>query len=254
MRKLLGFLLICGLGLWPHVTPPIVQAAGAALFFLALPVIARWVGAGGYRELGFWVHTGWLRNLILGFGLGCLLPLGLVAALVAAGYLEPLGWIAGPKLLSLGLFITLNTCYIGFWEELLNRGYLLRILPANLSRPATLLVVGLVFSLFHLPHFGAPAPWWAFWFLSGIMFAIPVLRTGSLWFSIGAHWGLDIIWFAFLLDDGLLRFGPGGASVLHDGLPGLIAVILFLPIIWWVSPRLAKAHGPQQESGRSLAG
>lgn len=242
LRKLLGFLLIWGLGLWPHLPLPLlVTAAGVSLFFIALPVIARWVGAGGYRELGLFRHPGWDRNLLLGFGLGCLLPLGLFAAQLVTGGLAPLGWVEWPDLLLRGLWITLNTCYIGFWEELLSRGYLLRVLPPRLSRTTTLLAVGLVFSLFHLPRFGAPAPWWAFWFISGIMFAIPVLSSGSLWFSVGVHWGLDLLWFALLVDDGLLRYGPAGTAALNSGTPGLLAVLLFLPLIWWIAPRLAKA-------------
>lgn len=240
LLKVLGFLLIWGLGLWPHLPLHLtLTAAGIGLFFVALPLITRRVGAGGYRELGLFVHTGWQRNLILGFGLGCLLPLGLFAALLSTGGLAPIGWIAWPELLSRALLITANTCYIGFWEELLSRGYLLRVLPRGLSRVTTLLAVGLVFSLTHLPRFGAPAPWWVFWFVSGIMFAVPVLASGSLWFSIGVHWGLDLLWFALLVDDGLLRYGAAGTSALEGGTPGLVAVLLFLPLIWWVAPRLA---------------
>jgi uncharacterized protein len=232
MYRFLGFLFMWGMGLWPHVVPLHWAALGAGLFFVVFPRISRMVGAGGYPELGVSLHTGWSRNLTFGLVAGCIFPLALFAVLYGTGRLAPIGWVSGSQLLGKVLFVFVQTCYIGFWEELLNRGYLLRVLPDRLHLTATLVVVGLVFSAFHLPRFGAPVSWWVFWFVSGIMFTLPVLVTGSLWFSIGVHWGFDLIWFYLLVDDGLLRYGPAGTSVLNSGTVPLVGVVLFVPLIW----------------------
>lgn len=243
MRRLLGFLLIWGLGLWPPLVGNlVVTVAGIGLFFAAVPVIARWSGIGGYRELGLTPHRGWQRGLLVGFGLGSLYPLLLFTGLALTGGVEPVGWAPWPGVLVRGLLILAETCYIGFWEELLCRGYLLRGLPQRLPRPVTLLLVGLVFSAFHVPRLGAPAAWWVFWFISGIMFALPVLATGSLWFSAGLHWGLDLMWFALLTGNGLLRFGSAGAGVLNSGTIALVSVLLFLPVVWWAASRGRGLH------------
>lgn len=240
--KVLGYLVIWGLGLSPAILGAWAPLS-MALFFFLLPLITRWVGVGGYAELGLQLHQGWGWNLGIGFVTGSLLPLGLFLALWAMGLLQPVGLIAWPGVLLQGLVIGLQTLYIGFWEELLCRGYLLRALPARLSPVVTLLVVGLLFSLFHIPRWGAPPAWWAFWFLSGIMLALPVLATGSLWFSAGLHWGLDLLWFALLLNDGLIRFGPLGNSAQNSGVAALVGVLFFLPLVWWVGERMAKTAG-----------
>lgn len=241
MLRVLGFFLVWGLGLWPPLFGPgLVMATGVALFFLAVPLITRRLGLGGYPELGLARHAGWQRNLVAGLALGSLYPLLLFAGLALTGQVDPLGWAPWPGLLTRGLFLLVHACYIGFWEELLCRGYLLRVLPDRWSRLTTLVAVGVVFSLFHLPRLGAPAAWWGFWFVSGILFALPVLATGSLWFSVGAHWGLDLFWFALLLDDGLLRYGPEGTGALNGGGIALLSVLPLLALVAWLAPRLAR--------------
>lgn|GEM_PF-3933990 len=238
----MGFLVLAAIGLtWPHLVPKPLFLPGTVLFVCFLLFASQWVGVGGYRELGLAFHKGWHTNLLLGLGLGALPPLGLFLYLYATGRLVPLGWVAQPELIWTALFTLANTCYIGFWEELLNRGYLLRILPDKLSPAITLLIVGLVFSVFHIPRFGAPAPWWIFWFVSGTMFALPYLATGSLWFPAGLHWAFDLVWFYLLINDGLLKFNGAGVSAVTGKL-ALLMALLFLPVVWFVSPWLAKAN------------
>ncbi len=92
--------------------------------------------------------------------------------------------------LKYGLAWAIAFMLVGLAEEFAFRGYTLFTLTAGVGFwPAALILSG-AFALAHLP---AGETWLGVLqdFLAGMMFALPLRRTGALWFSIGLHAGWD---------------------------------------------------------------
>jgi len=97
-------------------------------------------------------------------------------------------------------------------EELLLRGYPIKVLDESWSRPAAVTITAAAFGLFHLLNPGAG------WLpavnvtLAGVILGLLYLQSGSLWLAIGFHWGWNFAeggLFGFAVSG--LRF-PGGLA------------------------------------------
>jgi membrane protease YdiL (CAAX protease family) len=144
------------------------------------------------RALGWTLHRGWLRDALIGAALGSL-SLAVAALIGAAGggfrfnFDAAAGWTAVlHTLVSAALVFAAGAAA----EEALFRGYplqtMLRSLPAWLALiPSTL--------LFASGHLLNPNTVRGFTFfntaLAGVWLAVAYLRTRSLWFPLGLHWG-----------------------------------------------------------------
>ncbi|HLN61467.1 MAG TPA: CPBP family intramembrane glutamic endopeptidase [Symbiobacteriaceae bacterium] len=215
MKQWLTFLLLAGLALAPfgvgdfgginggpdNPTAMGLWLLGAALFFAAFVWLARATGAG---DGGLRLHPGWRRNLGIGliYGLFCM-TLAIAGDVAFGKYaVTPHPW---PRLLAALLPVAVGTLFIALSEELVFRGYLMRILGDR--APAAIAVVSaLLFVALHLKHWGEPPVYWIGLFVKGLFYAIPVLATRSVWFGIGHHWGWNFVHF-------LLFGGVTGAAV-----------------------------------------
>lgn len=200
-----AFALLWGLGLWPHFVPIAFAVPGGLLFFVAAHVVSRRLGFGGLSGLGLSRRRFAVLDLGVGFVVGfSAIGMYVVAALIFGRWqsvtARPLGEMWG-----LLLTTALTTAYIGFWEETLCRGFLLRAVGSDRAVSVLALISGAAFVAFHFTKFASvPGLYAPYWFLSGIAYALPVLLTGSLWISAGMHWGHNLFFALFLTREGWL--------------------------------------------------
>jgi membrane protease YdiL (CAAX protease family) len=135
-------------------------------------------------------------------------------------------------------------------EEVLLRGYVLAVTARVVGAATALWVTAVAFGLLHAANPEVGALGLAGVTAAGLALGALVLRTGSLWPAIGAHWGWN--WaLAFLGDvpvsgldvadapgfEGL----PSGAEWLSGGAFGVeasaIAVVALAAATWWVWSR-----------------
>ena len=95
-----------------------------------------------------------------------------------------------------GIFWNLVIClfiflFVGWSEELLSRGFHLRILSKGLNRPLGILISSVIFSYLHHSNPGMTAGRYVGIFVAGVVFSIAFLRSGNLWLSMGLHAGWD---------------------------------------------------------------
>jgi hypothetical protein len=208
-RPLAVHLLLLGVGFAvldvylnvPNVMPvaPWVWLALYAGFFPLAHGVGRLTGAGGLGEMGLALHRGWGRNLLLGFlfcvALGVLkyVLLWALGAFRVEGF-RPAGDITVLVLQSLlAMFLSSAT------DDVLLRGYLVRHLSRYLPASALVVLTTLAYVVNHVWYVHLTWDAWLYLGLVGLMFALALVRTGSLWLSIGIHWGGNV---AYRLYDG----------------------------------------------------
>jgi hypothetical protein len=242
----------------PALAMPLVALAS----WVSVMLVGRWLDRRSWREFGLQLDRAWWWDLSFGLVLGALLmTLGFV-------FEYAVGWLRIERVLdarhrstlllglmrALALFIA-----VGFYEELLARGYLLRNLAEGLcsqriSAARALASAGVLTALlFGLAHGGNPSATLTSTVnvaLAGLLLALPYVLTGRLALSIGFHitwnlfqgpiFGLPVsgnIWRDSLLT--VHQQGPdawtGGAFGPEAGLVGLVLMALgALAMLAWI--------------------
>jgi len=217
-----------------------------------------------WTDLGFHWSPSWWADLGFGLALGALLmvlifvvewALGWVTVTEAFHTTHPSGQFWQGLVSPLLIFL-----YVGVYEELLDRGYLLRNLAEGLNLrwfgPTVGLLLGWLVSsgLFGLAHMGNPHGSWLstlYLSLGGLFLGLGYVLTGELAIPVGLHitWnffqgtvlgfpvsGIDFSQTSFIA---IAQSGPalwtGGVFGPEAGLLGLLAGLLgSLLIVLWV--------------------
>lgn len=180
----------------------VTVTAGAA--FVIVQLSGRILDAGrSVVDYGLAVDRTWLRDLAVGFGIG--LAGASIPFLVglAAGWFEVAAvFDQGDLSVGIGIaVIVLASLFTGLWEELLARGVVLTNAVEGLqswfsSRFAIAGGVAISALLFGLPHLAQPDnPLFILtWILSGLVFGVLYVLSGSLALVIGIHWSFNIVY------------------------------------------------------------
>lgn len=248
------------------VITPFVAFASWASVWLA----GRFVDKRSWREFGLQLDRAWWLDLAFGLLVGALLMTAGFVCEYALGWLhvesvlidvQPPAVLTVSLARALALFIA-----VGFYEELLSRGYLLRNVAEGLSSSrvssalalvAAALLTALLFGLAHSGNQGATVTSTVNVALAGVLLALPYVLTGRLALSIGFHitwnlfqgpvFGLPVSgqpWRDSLIT--IRQTGPehwtGGAFGPEAGLVGLLLMALaaLLMLAWtrWREGRL----------------
>ncbi len=244
--------------------PPLIGSVAALMVvLLSVWLAGRFIDRRSFADFGFHLGGGWWLDLLFGMALGAFLMTGIF--LVELG----MGWITinaafrslvpgTPFAIAILLPATVFLC-VGFYEELLARGYQLRNAAEGLNLPfvgprnAVLLAWVLSSAFFGYLHASNPnATLWSTFnvALAGLMLGFGYVLTGELAIPIGLHvaWntfqgsvfgfpvsGLQPVGATFLSTN---QGGPvlwtGGAFGPEGGLLGPAAMILgiLLTALW----------------------
>ena len=172
----------------------------ALVIGLASWLCARVIDKRRFDDLGFHLDGRWWLDVGAGAGLGVILMGGIFLVELAAGWITIEDTCVGapegqPFVMALALALMLFV-FVGFYEELLSRGYHLRNLAEGLHggpvKPQAALVLATMlsatmFGLMHASNPGASALSTINVALAGCLLAIGPILTGELGFAIGLH-------------------------------------------------------------------
>lgn len=250
----------------PHagfVAEVIYRVGMLAAALIAGYLCARFFEGLPWRSLGLTLHSGWLRDLIVG------LVVGFVSLAIAVGVTLPtrgllfgfnnlgLMSVAGSMIGSGALFFVAALA-----EEAIFRGYGLQTLTRAKLAWLAVVLTSVPFGLVHLRNPNVvPGITFINTVLAGLWFAVAYLRTRSLWLPLGLHWSWNwaLGWFfglpvsgAHVVSTPLLKaldVGPfwltGGSYGIEGGLACTVALGLSTLFLWrtpWLSatPELKK--------------
>lgn len=209
---------------------------------LAVMAARKWIDRRTLTSLGLQWDRRAHRDILTGAGIA-LAQVGLIFLVEwSAGWVEVTGfawqqqslWIAARGLL-LGFAIHL---VVGFYEELLSRGYQLQNLEEGLN---TFWAVAITSAIFGLAHLVNPNASWISStgiVLAGIFLAYGYLRTRQLWLPIGLHFGWNFFLgpvFGFpvsgLSTPHLVLLDQSGPDLMTGGAFGPEAGVVLIPAL-----------------------
>jgi uncharacterized protein len=205
-----------------------------------------------WRALGWALHRGWTRDVLLGLAVGAAsVCVAAVIGAVAGGYRFDFSNSFDAKasaqtLLSSGLIFMLGAAA----EEMTFRGYPLQTAMRSWPIWLALVPVSLPFAYVHLDNPNVARGFtFANTVLAGVWLSVAYWRTRSLWFPLGVHWGWNWVQGAVLgspvsgitqiTPDPLLRFADAGPAWIGGGPYGIeggaactLALLLSTLFIW----------------------
>ncbi len=243
---------------------PIAIVAVSATF--STIVARRWLDKRDLTGMGLARSRESTTDLVFGFFLSAAMATVFYAVALSTGLIrfEGFEWgkpVLGGKILMSGTvliaFFVIHVL-VGWWEELVFRGYLLFNLRDGLGLGWAIAITSLIFSGLHLlnPNGGGVVSTVLIlaFALQGV-FAL--LQTGRLWMPIGMHMGWNffqgpILGFAASGNKtpSILRQSPVGPDWLSGGTFGPEASVLMIPILlvsiliirWWSMRPSARRH------------
>lgn len=220
IQLLLGMIAI---GLIAIADPPLMLKPGGNILvtgagiLLSIWFCVRFIDLKKLTDYGLRINKKWLKELFIGmvFGILAMVFIFLLEWSFGWVHIESFGWSrAGnlPYILQLSIYLV-SMLFVGFYEELMFRGYQLTNLfegfkgPRFSSGKAALAAVLISSAFFGLMHFENPNASW----LStvniigaGVMLALPFVVTGRLSMSIGIHFAWNF------MQGGILGFAVSG--------------------------------------------
>lgn len=217
----------------------------------------RWYDKRSFRSLGLDGGPAASRDLLAGIALGAVLMAAIFLVELAAGWLHFDGPAQGSasSVASIGYWAAIFIM-VGWYEELLTRGYWLQNLRDGLGLLPAVVLSSAIFGLAHGANPNVSVIAVLVIVAAGVFFAFAYLRTGQLWLPIGIHIGWNFFEgpvFGFpvsgIQTERLLQtthVGPelftGGAFGPEAGLLGLVAVLLGIVLVHLYSRRFSAAQ------------
>ena len=149
-------------------------------------IARRWLDHRPFLELGLHPDSDTALDILRGLSMASIMLLIPFTVLYSLGWLQITGHGQdyGQALLYLLLFVV-----IGFQEELLCRGYILRTIQSGSSLFPAVWYSAFIFAILHGFNPGANGQAMLGIFAAGLLLGWAAVRTGKLWLSIGIHIG-----------------------------------------------------------------
>lgn len=207
---------------------------------LAVYIARRWIDRKSLSSLGLQTGVRGAADVVFGFLLsgimagtvfGAMLALGIIENVQVAAMSGPLAGVLAGSLLIMAL--------VGFWEELVFRGYILQNMAEGMGMKTAIIACCVLYGLAHSANPNASLLSTAIIMLFGYLRIYGYLSTGQLWLSIGMHTGWNFFQasvFGFAAsghaeDRTLLTHDSLSADWLSGGDFGPEASVLIIPVV-----------------------
>jgi membrane protease YdiL (CAAX protease family) len=230
-------------------------------------------------DFGLKLNKKWINEFLIGALIATGVSFIIFSFSYLVGWFEIIGWgwdrLSLVPLLERFFIYLMIMLFVGYYEELIFRGYVGLNIFEGLNGPAgehpvrgAILSIGIVSVVFAIAHTNNPH-FTIFSltniFLAGIMLGWPYFFTGSLAMPVGLHFAWNFIQgpvlglpvSGIIFPNSLVQtsrigsdFMTGGKFGMEGGLLGSIAILMVLFLVWWT---MRKKYDPLQVSS-SLQG
>jgi len=240
----------------------LVLAIIAVAATIAVVIARRFLDRKSFVSLGFaQVRSAW-KDLLFGFALSAAMAGAVLWLMVVFGFVGNVhvNW-SGSATVMLLLSLLVPNIIVGYWEELVFRGYLLQNMVEGMGLKVAVVTSCLLYGLLHASNPNATLLSSAIIVLFGYLRIYGYLSTGLLWLSIGMHIGWNFFQsavFGFAASGHvesrtLFSHNPAAPDWLSGGEFGPEGSILIVPVLLLAlfAMRLWTRRRKQQEPGSS---
>lgn len=153
----------------------------------------RFIDHRSLTSLGLGWNAQAAKDILAGIGIGALIMSAILLIELAAGWLtlEGFGWQIQPPKEFFLRFLVWGFIFlaVGFYEELLSRGYHLQNMEEGTNAWIAVFLSSAIFGIAHISNPNATYISALGITLAGFFLAYPYFRTRQLWLSIGLHIG-----------------------------------------------------------------
>ena len=221
-------------------TSPLVIVIIAAAATPAVYVARRWIDKKSFASLGLQLDKRSAADAVFGFLLSGVMAGTVFCVMLALGFIGNLQ-IAGIDPTAIRA-LAVSFCVmalVGFWEELVFRGYILQNMAEGMGMTAAVFMSCVVYALVHSANPNAGVLSTAIIAVFGYLRIFGYLTTGQLWLSIGMHTGWNFFQstvFGFAASGHteewlLITHEPQAADWLSGGSFGPEASIVTIPVV-----------------------
>ncbi|AKD05245.1 CPBP family intramembrane glutamic endopeptidase [Pontibacter korlensis] len=258
---ILGFLL---LSLYVNLVPRFFDAGNVPLwflywagFFVLAFVVSKYVlKLEGIKSLGVRRHRGWLQNLGIGFFVGFLVYALKYLTYYELGKFEVVGLMEPSFILPMLAQALLAMFFSSILNDITIRGYWYSFFQRRRLLAWYVFAATMLYTMDDFWNEGIDFLNLLFSAILGLAFAYTVLRTGSIWMSLGLHWGGNMMYRVMygFSGQGVWQLENVQESPLYDYV-SLTITALMLPAVYLVLKIVSRyAHAEpgiaQQEVGQ----
>ncbi len=160
-------------------------------FLILAYFVVKFQQLDGYKSYGLGFDNGWLKNFSFGIITGLLFFAFSVFISYFLGYEKILGYESLSVVIQKLPMILLMTFVPSLAEDILTRGYLYAHLKF-LKPSIWILVSSIIYVLNHIWRLNEGISVLSYLFFLGLVLAISIIITKSLWLTFGVHWGANI--------------------------------------------------------------
>ena len=193
------------------------------VFMAVAWLVARWQGFSGLKVYGLTNLLKSPKHLLAGLIIGLLFFSA--AFLLAVQYdIVRINYLPEPKIFwKQALLFALVTLLPVIAFDILSMGYLYRFLHRRTSPETFIIFSAIVSTGNQMYQFESGLTTLAYLFLLGVMLVSPLVMTGNLWYTIGMHWGVSIV---FKLTNDVLIIENGNNPIPSQWI--VIAIVIIL--------------------------
>ncbi len=224
------------------------NAVMAVVVILITWIVLKLADKREFGSVGLAFHSRWRSELMFGLVIGALIPFFIAMILTALGMItfQFRGMDYSEAWLGAGLNL-MTWISLGFFYEMVFRGYLLQTMAEGLGKIAASLAISSFYGMILGSGSGQPVITMINTGLAGILYCFCYFRTRALWAGLGLHVGWNFFQ-SYVLGSRVERFQSsfsvlrmeyndslwwnGGHFGIDGGLAGTIILVLFL---WYVS-------------------
>lgn len=169
---------------------PLIIVIIAAAATPAVYIARRWVDKKSFVSLGLKLDTRSAADALFGFLLSGVMAGTIFCIMLALGFIGnvQVAAIGLPAIMALAGSLCVMAL-VGFWEELVFRGYILQNMAEGMGMKVAILVSCAIYALVHSANPNAGILSTAIIAVFGYLRIYGYLTTGQLWLSIGMHTG-----------------------------------------------------------------
>lgn len=221
-------------------TSALVLVILASSATLATSLARRFLDRKDFVSLGLTNPRIAWQDLLFGFVLSGIMAATIFVAMIALGYIGNVEITAsGGAVVAMLAAPLLLTVLIGYWEELVFRGYLLQNMAEGLGMKTAVVVSCLLYGAVHAFNPNASVLSTLIIVLFGYLRIYGYLASGLLWLSMGMHVGWNFFQasvFGYAAsghveDNTLFRHEPTAPDWLSGGVFGPEASVLTIPVV-----------------------